>query len=220
MLAAKIGGHVLTLLTPVALAATLIVLRPSRAVVTGCGVFVLALAPVFGLIPFAHQNISTVADRYMQIALLGPAWLAAWLVTRRPTRPVLSIIAVALLGSATLSFVQVGRWQDVWTLTEYGLKLNPGSATMAAVRGIALAADDRLAAAEQVYRRADEALGEARLAEQAHPGDPLVHHQLGVLLDRAGSRNEALEHLRRAVQIAPTYEAARRDLERVESLPP
>ena len=46
--------------------------------VAAAGVFVAGLLPNLGLVPFAFQAFSTVADRYMYIALLGPAFALAW----------------------------------------------------------------------------------------------------------------------------------------------
>ena len=37
------------------------------------GIFAVALAPVLGLVPFGHQEISTVADRYLYPSMLGLA---------------------------------------------------------------------------------------------------------------------------------------------------
>ncbi len=46
--------------------------------VSTAGVFVAGLLPVLGLVPFAFQAYSTVADRYVYIAMLGPALALAW----------------------------------------------------------------------------------------------------------------------------------------------
>ena len=46
--------------------------------VAAVGVFVTGLLPVLGLVPFAFQAYSTVADHYMYSAMLGPALALAW----------------------------------------------------------------------------------------------------------------------------------------------
>ncbi len=45
-----------------------------------CTILVAAVLPVSGLTPFAHQLYSTVADRYLYLALLGPALAVASLL--------------------------------------------------------------------------------------------------------------------------------------------
>src|SRR5207245_2501838 len=66
--------------------------------VAAAGVFVAGLLPVLGFIPFGFQNYSTVADRYMYIAMLGLALALAWGLAQSP-RHVLAICCVVILGA-------------------------------------------------------------------------------------------------------------------------
>lgn len=75
--------------------------------------------PVLGLVPFVYQNFSTVADRYVYFAMLGPALAVARLLDSRPADrrwPWLIVAAVVGLTWATLSFRQAMLWRDTGTV--------------------------------------------------------------------------------------------------------
>jgi Flp pilus assembly protein TadD len=90
-------------------------------------VFVLGLLPVLGLTPFVFQWLSTVADRYVYLSMLGPAMAIAFVASeiRRPT--VRYAIAALLVVLAARSFVQAGVWKDTPTLMRHTLAINPNS---------------------------------------------------------------------------------------------
>jgi len=74
--------------------------------------FLTALLPNLGLIPFAFQGFSTVADRYVAPALIAPAlavaFLAQWL--RRPIFKVMLLVPIIVL--AGLSWKQSQVWRN------------------------------------------------------------------------------------------------------------
>ncbi len=79
-------------------------------------VFVAALSPVLGFVPFTYQSISLVADRFAYLAMLGPALLVASLTVRLRAGWVvaISMLVVALLG--TLSWQQSRAWRTDFAL--------------------------------------------------------------------------------------------------------
>lgn len=86
------------------------------------GVFVLGFLPVSGLVPFSFQRISTVADRYMYFALLGPS-LAVALFLARPLAPqvrrlTMACFAVAAVILLLATFRQTQLWSDEVSLAE------------------------------------------------------------------------------------------------------
>lgn len=89
--------------------------------------FLAALLPNLGLMPFAFQRYSTVADRYVAPSLIAPAlaWalLAQWL--HRPGFK--AILAVPLALFAVMSFVQTQVWRGNETLFAHTIKHNPTS---------------------------------------------------------------------------------------------
>src|SRR3569833_4015527 len=63
-----------TTVVTLVVAGIIFALRKGRPwLVAGSLIAVAVLLPVLGLVPFAYQNYSTVADRYMYLAMLGPA---------------------------------------------------------------------------------------------------------------------------------------------------
>jgi hypothetical protein len=123
----------LTCLIPVAIFAAVWRVRKRVAwPLASFGVFVTGLLPSIGIVPFDFQHYSTVADRYLYIAMLGPAIAAAFLVARFGR--VAAGTTIGLLGIlTTLSVIQLGYWRDDWRLTTHTMETNPQS--LAAVSG-------------------------------------------------------------------------------------
>ena len=104
----------------------------------GIGIFVVALAPVLGMVPFEFQGYSTVADRYVYIPMLGIALAAAGLLDRirdfrwlqhRPDFPAW-FGGGAILGLGALSvltWLQVGVWRDSAALFGHAVAVVPRS---------------------------------------------------------------------------------------------
>lgn len=113
--------------------------RDSGAVIlTAIALFLVALAPVLGLVPFNFQDRSTVADRYLYLGMLGPALaLAHWLGGLNPggsgpgtqaagsARTRLSLAVLLLFG--LLSFQQSRCWKDHDAFYAQALKVNPAA---------------------------------------------------------------------------------------------
>ena len=108
--------------------------RRAPALAASVGLFAAALLPTLGLTPFAFQVYSTVADRYLYLAVLGPALGLAWGLTRLPAlpRPPLRLAARAvcagvLAGFALTAHAQVRSWHDSIALFTQALAVNPQS---------------------------------------------------------------------------------------------
>src|SRR5205807_2426410 len=89
-----------TWLIPACLAIGLILVRRHRRVLLAAVLlFALPLLPVLGLRPFMFQYVSTVADHYLYLSMLGPALLAVWVIDRWPRalRPVLVLLLLLLV---------------------------------------------------------------------------------------------------------------------------
>jgi len=200
--------------------------RGGRAVAAGLAVMVIVLAPVLGLVRFDFQVYSTVADHYLYLAMLGPALIVAWLVSRRPTAPVLVIAGclVAILG--VRSFAQTKHWHDSRALFTHGLEVNPRSfasyshlASMAneanrpdeAIALIRRALDIRPdAARHSIYAEALRRKGDTQAAMSAYrealrrdDAYPPALANLAVMLAEAGRLDEAIPLARRAVEVEP-----------------
>jgi len=126
-----------TMLVPVALAIVVIVLRKDvRELIPSSLIFILAPLPTLGLVTLLYSHISTVADHYLYFAMLGPALLTAGLVVEFG-RSAVSVIGVALVIFAFLSFKQAGRWQNDIALFSHTLSVNPASFLSASNLGTA-----------------------------------------------------------------------------------
>lgn len=117
----------LTWMVPIALLVVAWRLRRRGPYFIASLMFFAALLPVMGFIPFEFQNVSTVADRYAYLALLGPAVALAFLVDRHQGF-VLNIAVVALLLTfAVGSFRQVGVWRNDEALFTRAVLMHPDS---------------------------------------------------------------------------------------------
>jgi len=160
---------------------------------------VAGVAPVLGFSVFDFQMVSTVADHYLYLAMLGPALACAWGLTRFPAGlrwPAIAVAAaLALLAIRTVD--QARYWRDGRALFFHGLEVNAqswcsyyGLAYICHVEGRALAAEatkkaalgpspaasaDR-AAADELLR---DALAFYRKTLALNPNNLLAYHGYG-----------------------------------------
>ncbi len=216
-------------LFPAAALAVLACFPGRRQWLTAAGVFGAWLLPVLGLVPFVFQRISTVADRYLYLAMLGPALVLAWLLARHWSRRSVTAAATVLCALAVLSFLQTRHWRDNQALIAHGLKVNPGSVVAKEHRGHLLAEEGRHSEAVKWYRSAlrdhpqidqlyinlaaslvalghvDEAIEALREATENLPRQALIHCRLADLLLQQGEVEKAEDHYDAALRIAPDF---------------
>lgn len=223
-------------LVPVSLLAAIAWLTDRRAWWTSAAMFVAALAPVLGLVPFVYQDISTVADRYVYLAMLGPALALAWGLSRHWRSPAIEAASVVVCLLALLTFRQVATWRDSGQLLVRALQVNPASSVSQNNQGILLLHAGRKDEAIERFQLAieanpgnttahlnlaslllereelDKAGAHLRIALEQTPEDGAAHYGLGLVIARQGQPEEAIEHLRRAVELDPRLPDARGDL--------
>ncbi len=102
----------------------------------GALLFVIFLLPELGLVPFGFQHMSTVADRYVYLSMLGIGLIAAELLSRMPQRSAIGAAAVAAVPLAYLTWTQCGFWFDTGRLMTRCLAVNPASAVAYTNRGM------------------------------------------------------------------------------------
>jgi hypothetical protein len=95
--------------------------------VAAFAIYVVALLPTSGIVPFTFQYYSTVADRYAYLAMLGPALAVGLLLARCPARRAV-LASVVLATLSLLSLAQLRHWKDDWTLAAYTVQTNPHAA--------------------------------------------------------------------------------------------
>ena len=197
------GWLFLTGLVPFALAAWLWLKRRQLSwLVAAAGVFGVGLLPVLGLVSFAFQRNSTVADRYVYLAMLGPALALAWGLTR-PGKKIAAICGAVVLGLFLLrSAWQVPYWRDTVSFYEHSLQVNPNSYLAHVNLGFTLTEQGQDA---EGIRHLEEAL---RLV----PESPKAHLNLGNALARQGKLEAAIQHYNEALRIVPDYARAHTNL--------
>ncbi len=111
----------------------------------GLSTFVVSLLPVLGFVPFAFQNLSTVADHYLYVPMFGVGLFAAGVLVRlRTATNVRRVAAAPLVVLAVLSARQAWRWRSTEPLFAYTLTVNPRSYVSAFCLGDELMRSGRL----------------------------------------------------------------------------
>ncbi len=160
---------------------------------TAASIFVASLLPVLGLVSFSFQNISTVADRYLYLAMLGPALVIGWALTRWRTKWAWLIFAVAAAGLAGKAIAQLGHWQNSTTFTRHALAVNPKSWVMHNNQGIDLT---KAGSHEEAIAAFEKAL--------AHKPDYAeAYNNLGVLYRGLSQNTDAIENFKKSLAVNP-----------------
>jgi protein O-mannosyl-transferase len=153
--------------------------------------FVVGLLPVLGFVAFAFQDISTVADRYLYLSMLGAALAVAAIVSRVRHSAVIPTTVVWLLILATLSFRQLSFWQDNSALYARGLEINPRSFVACNNLGNQFLKKNQLRQAAEMFDR----------AIAIKPSNATAHYNLGLALARSGQANSAITQFQQAISI-------------------
>lgn len=162
------------------------------------GLFIAGLLPVLGFVPFGFQYFSTVADRYMYFALLGPAMAVAFFVAGHPTRITYAVCAAMLIVCGGLSYRQVWTWQNTETLFRHALAVNPQS-NMALVK---------LSRERLMVGDAPAAERLARRALVVRPDDSRAWVNLGAALEDLHRPGEARDCYERVIRTDPSRDSA------------
>ena len=193
----------------------------------------MTLLPVLGLVPFAFQWYSNVADHYAYPAMLGPALGLVFLYARLPSAGRRIVVPLAIGTLLSLSFVQASYWKDDVTLYSRTLSVNHGSVMAHNDLGQILEEQGRLDEALVHYRAAamgsldgavnvgnvlakqgrwDEAIAHytgvfARMSylEQHTRAAAYMHNNLGVAYLRRNMVDEAAREFELAARIVPGY---------------
>jgi tetratricopeptide (TPR) repeat protein len=193
-------GVATAIAAPIVITAVVLMLRrrsAMRVMLLALALGIAALAPVLGLVTFDHQNISTVADRYASLALLGVAVLVAafigraWSIGARRCVFAGAVLVAGLLSIRT--FDQIRYWRDDETLWTRSLEICPDGTAANNNLGFCLAARGKHAEAILHFVRAlevDPEIGRAQV-------------NLGWSLLEVGRTDEAVEPLERGVELLP-----------------
>ena len=201
--------------------------------------YLVTLVPVIGLVQVGSQAR---ADRYTYIPMAGLtvvlAWGAAELVEKRPRlrTAVAALAVVVCLACATLTWRQVGYWQDTTTLFERTLSVTSGNYLGYNILGLAYRNEGRLNEAIASYReaikinpgfedahanlgqalleegRSGESLTEVAIVAGMKPDDEEAQYNLGTALAGDGRFEDAIVAFRAALRLKPDYAKAHANL--------
>ena len=157
--------------------------------------FLAAVSPVLGLVPFSFQTWATVGDRYVYLAMFGPALAAAVLIERYQTRAVLGVASVVLVGLGVMTHRQLAHWHDSVSLFERSLTVNDRNYLAHNQLGQHLAARNDTKGALEHYQQ----------AIAFKPDHATAHNNLGMLYSDMGRLMDAITEFNRCVEIRPTF---------------
>lgn len=173
----------------------------------GAALFLLALFPVLGALPFVHQHISTVASRYAYLAVLGGAWILVATLSAKPAYAGASLW-IAFLIFQTHSILPT--WKNDRSVFEYSVQQNPGG----------WFSHFQLAQWEQSSGQTDAALEHYRLSAQNAPSRPEPRLAVARLLRDRGARETALAEYRSLCEDFPGLLNAKWELSQLLETPP
>jgi hypothetical protein len=211
--------------------------------VVGALLYLIALIPVLGLVPFDFQEFSTVADHYLYLPMVGVAFAVASLVARMAlTRWKTFVLALVALGFMIGANMQTHFWLNTELLMRRCVNVNPNSwnanailaareidknnaveAERLARRSVATKPDyaesrQNLGAALLQLGRAAEAVEQLETAVRLKPGLSRAHATLGWAYGTLGRLDDAIRAYEQAVRIDPNFAAARQILEGAKAL--
>ncbi|MBI5536975.1 MAG: tetratricopeptide repeat protein [Deltaproteobacteria bacterium] len=160
--------------------------------IAAAAIFGAGILPVLGVVPFQHQKISTVADRYLYLSLIGPALALAWALAQmqgQRFKHACWATGALMLALGVRSAVQVPVWHDTVALFEHTLQVNPSSAP----------AHNNLGYFLWTSGRGSEAIAHYEAAVRLAPDYGLAHNNLGNTHLQAGRYAEAIAQYQQAL---------------------
>lgn len=159
------------------------------------------LVPVSGLV---QTGMHQMADRYLYFPLIGLFMSLTWFVPSLLSAgsqaarflPIGSAIIVLVLAS--VSWVQVGYWENSLVLFEHALEVTQSNTVAHNNLGVALR--DR--------GFTDEAKEHLESALRIEPDYVLAHNNLGLALRDQGEFTKAVEHFEQALKLQPDFAQA------------
>lgn len=186
-------------LIPFALVAVLCFVKRLRIYLLPCLLLAVGVLPTLGLIPFNFQVVSTVSDRYLYLAMLGPALALALVVCLQPSRITSVFVAIFLTGWLVISLIQLPVWREGVTFFPAILERNPTSWKSRHNFACTLDAQGKL----------PEALVQFAEAIRLRPSNAEAHNDMALTLLKLGRRQEAVMAFQQSLQVRATPGAAR-----------
>lgn len=184
---------------PTALILLLCLRRGLRCYLLPLAIMVVGVLPTLGLIPFNFQIVSTVSDRYLYLAMVGPALAFALVLCRLPFRIALLLPLVLLPAWAALVLLQLPQWADGEVFFPATLARNPTS----------WKSRHNYACTLDAHGKLPEALKEFDEAIRLRPTNAEAYNDMALTLLKLGRRQDAIIGFQHSLQVRPTCGAAR-----------
>jgi hypothetical protein len=152
-------------------------------------VMLAALSPILGFVPFAFQEFSTVADRFMYLPMLGPALALAAILSRIKQSKALIVAAAMGIVLTWLTSTQLQIWRNTDELVKHTLARNPDSVIAHSIAGAEL---NRIGMPVEAARHFSAAIAR-------DPSSPDLHFNLANALQKSGNYPESITEYQRAI---------------------
>lgn len=194
----------ITGLLPYFVIALLLWKRP-QPLFTAAGLFITALLPVMGFIPFNFQQVSTVADRYLYLSMLGPAFALSQLLSQTQKNAAKVSIIVLLILMATVTIKQERHWKNSLSFNQNAVAINPESWFFY----------NNLGNAYHDAHQTDEAIYNLNKSISLKPDYELPYINLAVVFKETGQKRQAIKYYLKALAINPDLPNTHNDLSMV-----
>jgi tetratricopeptide (TPR) repeat protein len=178
-----------------------LVYRSKPLLATAIAIFLIALLPNSGIVSFDAQYMSTVTDRYIYLAMLGPSLAIAVILAKWPTRILPSITALVLATLVVKTEFQIRTWRDSETLFRHIIQVNPNSWVGYVNLGDILG-----------YSSPQEAIEDCRIAIRLRPEFSLPYNNLGSLLMDQGDVIGARQAFAKGHEVDPNNQVIAQSL--------
>lgn len=184
---------------PVLLVVVLLLVKRERPWLVPVALLAAGVLPTLGLIPFNFQVVSTVSDRYLYLAMLGPALAFAMLLGQWPWR--ISVGAGVLLITVwtSLTLAQLPQWFSGDRFFPATLARNPSSWKSRHNYACTLDAQGKL----------PEALSEFTEAVRLRPSNAEAYNDMALTLLKLGRMDDSIRSFQQSLQVRATSGAAR-----------
>jgi hypothetical protein len=171
---------------------------------TAAAIFLLPLVPVLGLVGFEFQQISTTADHYLYLPMLGIAILATFVLTRIASRWKYPIVGAILVALGARSILLEPVWQNTRTLFAHVLEVNPDSGVAINTFGFFSGREARESKdPAQARRKFDESIAWYEQSIRKQPDSVPSIYNLALDYQAIGEHKKALQLMHRIVELQP-----------------
>jgi tetratricopeptide (TPR) repeat protein len=186
-------------LVPLGVTGVLLAFKRSHIFLLPLALLVIGVLPTLGLVPFNFQVVSTVSDRYLYLAMLGPAVAMALLIAHASLRVSLGLSGVLISFWVVLSLLQLPQWASGSLFFPATLSHNPTS----------WKSRHNYACTLDAQGKYPEALVEFQEAIRLRPSNAEAYNDEALTLLKLGRREEAIQRFQQSLQVRATSGAAR-----------